>query len=273
MSRGSGHCRYGGAVDAKRAADMYAQGRSLREIGAELGLTETTLSEQLRHAGVTMRSGGPPAHPASTQQILELRDQGLTWNEVANQVDMTVSGAWSRYRKARPLKPPRLGRWRHVLADALDQYLAIGVRAAIADHLGRAPTRAELTAARRAAHSLTALGRARTLHVPGADADANAGDRNYLVLAKPNVIMNDTRLGGLGVAGSNAAGRKSPDNHAQTARNLRCTLRNAAAGARLIQADGLDRRSTADVAASVADALEELHRLQRRPDRRIRRDQ
>jgi hypothetical protein len=53
-----------------------------------------------------MRRGGPPAHPASTQQILQLRDQGLTWNEVAERVDMTVSGAWSRYRRARPPKPP-----------------------------------------------------------------------------------------------------------------------------------------------------------------------
>jgi hypothetical protein len=52
-----------------------------------------------------MRRGGPPAHPASTQQILELRDQGLTWNEIAEQVDMTVSGAWSRYRRAGPPSP------------------------------------------------------------------------------------------------------------------------------------------------------------------------
>jgi hypothetical protein len=60
-------------------------------------------------AGVTMRRGGPPAHPASTQQILEPRDQGLAWTEVAQQVDMTVSGAW--YRKARPPKSPPLGQW------------------------------------------------------------------------------------------------------------------------------------------------------------------
>jgi hypothetical protein len=76
-----------------------------------------------------------------------------------------------------------LGRWQQVLADALDQNLAIGVRAAVADHLGRAPTRPELTAARRAAHSLAALGCARVFHVPGANADDDAGDRNYLVLA------------------------------------------------------------------------------------------
>jgi hypothetical protein len=59
---------------------------------------------------------------------------------------------------------------------------------------GRAPTRAELTAARRAAHSLAALGRASVFHVPGADGNDNAGDRNHLVLATPNVIMNHIRL-------------------------------------------------------------------------------
>ena len=85
--------------------------------------------------------------------------------------------------------------------------------------------------------------------------------------------MNDIRLRRLAVAGSDPAGRKSPHNHAQTVRNLKRSLRNAAAGARLIQAEGLDSKSAADVAASLADAVEKLHRLQRILDRRIRRDQ
>jgi hypothetical protein len=122
---------------------------------------------------------------------------------------MTVSGAWSRYRRS-STKVPRLGRWQQVLADALDQNVAIGVRAAVTDHLGRVPNRGELTAGRRAAHRLVALGLARALYIPGADAAADAGDRNYLVLAKPNVIMNDIRLRGLAVGGREAAGRKSP---------------------------------------------------------------
>jgi hypothetical protein len=91
------------------------------------------------------------------------------------------------------------------------------------------------------------------------------------VLAKPNVIMNDVRRRGLAVAGSHAAGRKSPYNHAQTARNLRRALRNAATGARLIDAEGLNGKSVAELAASLDEALEELHRLQRSLDRRIRR--
>jgi hypothetical protein len=180
---------------------------------------------------------------------------------------MTVSGVWSRYRRARPPKPRRFCRWQQVLADALDQNLAIGVRAAVADQLGRGPTLSELTAARRAAH-----GRARRLYVSGADADGNGGNRNYLVLARPNVIMNDIRLRGLAVAGTDAADRKSSHNHAQTVRNLKRSLRSVTAGARLIQAEALDRKSAADVAAAIADALEGLHRLQRNVDRRVRRD-
>ena len=63
------------------------------------------------------------------------------------------------------------------------------------------------------------------LHVLGAEADADVGDRSYLVLAKPNVIMNATRLLGLGVPGSDATGRKSPHNHTQTARNAPSAMR------------------------------------------------
>ena len=94
-------------MDVKRAADLYAQGWTLRQIGAELGVTATTISQQgfRQGAGVSMRRVGASAHPASTQRILELRDQGLTWPEIAEQVGMTVSGAWSRYRRARPSSP------------------------------------------------------------------------------------------------------------------------------------------------------------------------
>ena len=100
---------YRSAVDVKRAADLYAQGRTLRQIGAELGVAATTVSHQLRRASVTMPRGGPPAYPAPTQQIRELRDQGLTWTEVAKQVDMIVSGAWSRYRDGPVARIPTFG--------------------------------------------------------------------------------------------------------------------------------------------------------------------
>lgn len=105
--------RYGVAVDVNRAADLYALGWTLRQIAAELNLTQSTVSEKLRRAGVTMRRGGPPVHPASTQQIVELRDPGLTWPEIAEQIDMTVSGAWSRYRRATRRGPRTADHRRH----------------------------------------------------------------------------------------------------------------------------------------------------------------
>jgi hypothetical protein len=72
-----------------------------------------------------MRGGGPTAHPASTQQILELRDKRPDLDGDSKTVGMTVSGAWSTYQRARPPKPPTWGRWQKVLADALDHNLAI----------------------------------------------------------------------------------------------------------------------------------------------------
>jgi hypothetical protein len=62
-------------MDVRRAAVLSDDGWSLRRIGAELGVSWTALGQQLRCAGITMRRGAPPAHPASTQQILELHDQ------------------------------------------------------------------------------------------------------------------------------------------------------------------------------------------------------
>ena len=61
-------------------------------------------------------------------------------------------------------------------SSALDQHLALGARGAVADHLARALNRAELTAARRAAHNLAAVARARVHYVAGANANDNAGD-------------------------------------------------------------------------------------------------
>jgi hypothetical protein len=55
--------------------------------------------------------------------------------------------------------------------------------------------------------------------------------------------------------------------------NLRRSLGNAAVGARLIQAEGLDSKSTAEIAASLANGLDERHRIERRLNRRIRHDQ
>ena len=107
-------------MDVKRASDLYAQGWTLRQIGAELGVHWSTVCQHLQRAGISVRSVSPPAHPASTQQILELRDQGLGWNEIAEQVDMTVSGVWSRYRRDRRLRTS----WPHLSTNSEHRVVA-----------------------------------------------------------------------------------------------------------------------------------------------------
>ena len=184
---------------------------------------------------------------------------------------MTVSGAWSRCRKARPPKPPRLGRWQQVLADALDQNLSISVRPGVVDHLGRFPTRAELTAARRAAHSLAAP--RSCLRAPCAGrrcgrqcrrpqlSDAGQTERDHERHPSPR-----TR-----VADSDAAGRKSPHNNAQTVRNPQ-RAQKCGRGCPAHQRRGVGRQIGCRRIGSLADAFIELRRLELRLDRRIRRD-
>ena len=175
---------------------------------------------------------------------------------------------------SRMLSCPRPTRWwQQVLADALDHNRAFGVRAAVADHLGRVPTRAELAAGPRAAHSPAASGPARVLHVPGADAapqcrrpqlpDAGEAESDHEGHPTP-------RAGGCRTRGcwTEEPAQPRPDCSESLA-----FLRNAAAGARLVQTDGLDSTSAAHVATCRAAAPDELHRLQRSLDRRIKRDQ
>ena len=51
----------------------------------------------------------------------------------------------------------RLGRWQQVLVDALAEHETVAVQTVVENHLGRRPSRSELTAAQRAAHLLVGV--------------------------------------------------------------------------------------------------------------------
>lgn len=84
-----------------------------------------------------------------------------------------------------------LGRWQLVLVDALARQPAIGVRATVAQHLGREGNRAELIAARRAAHGLDGI--ADVVHVAVATSD-QVGERAMLVLVRCGLRMEVSDL-------------------------------------------------------------------------------
>jgi hypothetical protein len=77
--------------------------------------------------------------------------------------------------------------WRDILAAALAQHEAISVRGTVINHLRRTPTRAEITAARRAAHRLAANGRATILRFNPPEVDGPGSP--HLILARPGTAM------------------------------------------------------------------------------------
>src|SRR5215207_7029362 len=63
-----------------RAIELYAQGWSTRQIGAELGRDHSCIARWLRRAGVQMRPQAPRPMSVDTALIIRLRDQdGLTF--------------------------------------------------------------------------------------------------------------------------------------------------------------------------------------------------
>ena len=80
--------------------------------------------------------------------------------------------------------------WHPVLEQALAETAVVGVADAVSHHLGRRPTKSEITAARRAARRYAATGQAQLTLLPSAVAG-----RKYrvLVLARPDVDLDDVQ--------------------------------------------------------------------------------
>ena len=84
-----------------RAARAYRSGRTLREIAAQHGVDSKALWSAIR-GRVDIRRRGPRGRTDVTDaQILELRDElGLSWRELAQQVEMSPTGVRARYLMA-----------------------------------------------------------------------------------------------------------------------------------------------------------------------------
>ena len=83
-----------------------------------------------------------------------------------------------------------LGRWQQVLMEALAEHTAVGVRAVVVSHLGREATRAEIEAARRAAHRLELRGQLKTVQV-AVPAGLNHKGGTFLVATRSEMDLLD----------------------------------------------------------------------------------
>ena len=84
---------------AKRLAREYGRGATLRALADKYGVNESTIRHHLRGVVETRRSG-PPSAPATDDEIVTLRDSGMSWQAVADQVGMSRTGVRIRYAQA-----------------------------------------------------------------------------------------------------------------------------------------------------------------------------
>ena len=172
--------------------------------------------------------------------------------------------------------PHRMGRWSALLLAALEAEPIVLVRAVLDAHLGRAASRAEVNACRRAAHHLAATGRARVAHLPAQGGYEGTG--GYLVLARTDTDIDDEGLRRAAHRSANpptglsaGEGPSAADATALTTVLVRA-VGEAVAPLRQAQAYLVPPAVAGKLAADLADVGAEVARLRRQLERRAAQD-
>lgn len=171
-----------------------------------------------------------------------------------------------------------LSRWHRLFADALAIREAIGVAVTVEQHLGRQPTRSELSAARRAAHSYASAGRAQITQVSVPVPVEGRGVGTYVVLVRPESVgRGDTyramlRRAAQGCTSPPSTGRmrRGRLRPAPFLRGTVSTVEGAAAGVRYLDVTAIDPAEAEELSDSLGESLLELNRLRRLLTRRRR---
>ena len=155
--------------------------------------------------------------------------------------------------------------WFRVFDQALRSSEVIAVWRVVEDHLERPLTRAELTAARRAANRYAAASRIRMVRVPAPA--GSGGVRTIPLLARSDADLGDIERLTAIASGKIAAGahRGRPTKSAgQRAESLVATVTKAARGTQPLRTGRLDRQLATALADDLAEALPALQDLHRR---------
>jgi len=149
--------------------------------------------------------------------------------------------------------------WQKVLINALIEHDAIGVRATASTHLGHEPTRAQITAARRAAHVAGAADLGRAVQVPVRLGDT-AREINHLVLVRFDTTAEHDQL-------LDTATCRPPT----PIRGLELNLTALEAAVRNIEVDQLSADQAGYLAARLRAAVADLTRLSPNLERQAKR--
>jgi hypothetical protein len=163
---------------------------------------------------------------------------------------------WDRERAGAHRARPR--RWRQILADALARHAVVSVRSTVIGHLRRTPTRAEITAARRAAHRLAASGQANIVRVKPAGFDGPGSP--HLILVRPGTAPQSRLLDEI-TDGSRADRARMQFEPMVMAQDLAASVELLAAAIQAIPSDQLRQSEREGLVACLDASLGALRRL------------
>jgi hypothetical protein len=156
-------------------------------------------------------------------------------------------------------------RWFAVFDQALRSNDVIAVWRVVEQHLDRPLTRAELTAARRAANRYAVAAKVRIIRVP--EPAGSGGIRTIPILARLDADLDDVERLSAIAAGTIATGggrRRTSGDVGERATSLVGTVATAARRARRLPVAKLDADRAASLADELSSALSLLHDLEKR---------
>jgi hypothetical protein len=156
--------------------------------------------------------------------------------------------------------------WRDILTKALAQHEAVSVRGTVISYLRRTPTRAEITAARRAAHRLAAAGQATIIRVRPRGFDGPGSP--HLILVRPGTVAQRGLLDDLADASAadNDRARFEPMVMAQ---DLATSVELLADAIQVVLTDRLDQSDRERLLASLDASFEALRLIRRHLRREV----
>lgn len=83
----------------REARALYERGLTGGQVAAQLGVSQPTVSRWLKPSGVS-RPRTTPRSPTATDEILRLRQSGMSWRQIANTTGMSLGGVHGRYQIA-----------------------------------------------------------------------------------------------------------------------------------------------------------------------------
>ena len=154
--------------------------------------------------------------------------------------------------------------WHQVFDDALRASDVIAVALVARAYIGRQPTRSELSASRRAAHSYATTSNGQVLHVPATRPDGRSV--RVLLLARPDAELDDTERLHAIASGLDAAPRRR-GRRQQGIESLASTVVKASHSARRVDLTELDHEHAQILSDDLRAALNGLGQLRGRLQR------